>query len=194
MITMEAIILKDTVTGRLTDDEFYRFCMDNRDLKIERNNKLEIIIMSPTNSFSGKINTEILRQLSNWNFETKKGEVFDSSSGFLLPDRSVFSPDAAWVSKAKWEALTEEQKNSFAPVCPEFVIEVRSKSDRLEDVQNKMAKWISNGVVAGWIIDPLDQKVYLYAASGQFAVSDFQEKLSNQELLPGFALDLSLLR
>ncbi|MFZ5972868.1 MAG: Uma2 family endonuclease [Bacteroidota bacterium] len=192
---MDTIVLKDRITGSMSDEEFLWFCQENKDLRIERNKNLEIIIMSPTNSFSGKINTEVLRQLSNWNHQSRLGEVFDSSTGFSLPDRSIFSPDAAWMPKAKWNQLTDEQKNSFAPVCPDFVIEIRSKSDYIEDVVAKMENWMNNGAVQGWIIDPIDEKVYLFHQDGRKEmVEGFGKSIKASHPVQGFELDLSLLK
>ncbi len=191
---MQPVILKDHITNQLNDEEFFRFCVENSDLRIERSSNLEIIIMSPTSSLSGKINTEIIRQLSNWNVHEKKGEVFDSSTGFTLPDRSVFSPDASWVSDAKWNALSEEQKNSFSPVCPEFIIEIRSKSDSLPEMQKKMNKWIMNGCRLGWLIDPLDKQVHLYRPDQSPEIIDgFAQPVQATLPVEGFVLDLSFL-
>ena len=113
---METIVLKDRVTNKMTDDEFLWFCLENKDLRIERNSNLEVLIMSPVTSLSGFWNMEVSRQLANWAVEQKKGIAFDSSTGFTLPDRSVLSPDASWVSKTKWRSLSEEDQNKFAPI------------------------------------------------------------------------------
>jgi len=191
---MQTVILKDHITNQLNDEEFFQFCIENRDLRIERNSNLEIVIMSPTSSLSGKINTEIIRQLSNWNVLKKTGEVFDSSTGFTLPDRSVFSPDASWVSSAKWSALTEEQKNSFSPVCPEFIIEIRSKSDSFQEMHNKMNKWIMNGCQLGWLIDPLNKEVHSYKpGQSPEIVYGFTQPVYANVPVEGFVLDLSFL-
>src|SRR5688572_15045781 len=125
---MEALILRDSITGSMTDEEFLRFCLENPGLRIERNSNLEIVIMSPVSTLSGLHSSEIFAQLYQWNKRYGKGVVFDSSTGFTLPDRSVLSPDASYLSTAKWENLSDDDKNKFAPVCPEFVVEVRSKS------------------------------------------------------------------
>lgn len=109
---MDTVTLKDSVTSNMTDDEFFRFCTENSNLRIERNHKHEIIIMSPVNSLGGFLSGEVLRQLSNWNYENGKGVVFDSSTGFTLPDNSVLSPDASWLSKQKWNTLDEDEKNA----------------------------------------------------------------------------------
>jgi len=191
---MDTVVLRDSITGKYSDEEFFKFCAENRGLRIERNNKLEIVIMSPTSSFSGRINAEVIRQLSNWNAACRLGEVFDSSTGFCLPDRSVFSPDAAWVSNEKWRSLTEEQKNSFAPVCPEFVIEIRSKSDYVNELLEKINSWIENGANLVWLIDPIDKKVYFVYPDRERKIHvGFDRKINGEEPVSGFELDLSLL-
>ncbi len=192
---METIILKDRITNAMSDEEFLWFCQENKDLRIERNSKLEIVLMSPTNAFSGKINTEILRQLSNWNFEEEKGEVFDSSTGFTLPDRSVLSPDASWVSSEKWESLSEGDQNRFAPLCPEFVIEIMSKTDHLEELQKKMKIWIANGANLAWLLDPSKKITHIYRSDGSVEkITGFDKEIKGEGLLDGFILDLSLIK
>ena len=191
---METVILKDSITNRMNDNEFFRFCLENKNLRIERNSNLEIIIMSPTSSFSGKINTEVIRQLSNWNIHEKRGEVFDSSTGFTLPDRSVFSPDASWVSNEKWNKLTDEQKNSFAPLCPEFIIEIRSKSDSSSEMHSKMNQWMKNSCHLGWLIDPINKEVHIYKQGTlPEVISGFKRPIQADNPVEGFLLDLSFL-
>lgn len=149
---MQPITLKGTFFDKLSDEEFFQFCQENCDLRIERNRDLSITIMSPTGSLSGFYNAEILAQLVIWNRISQTGLVFDSSTGFLLPDQSVKSPDAAWVSREKWEVLTLGQRLRFAPICLEFVIELRSATDSLEQLQGKMLMWLANGCAMGWWI------------------------------------------
>lgn len=191
---MDTIILKDRFTASMTDQEFLWFCLENKDLRIERNSNLAIIIMSPVTSLSGYHNLEIARQLANWSKENKSGIAFDSSAGFTLPDRSVLSPDASWVSLTKWNALTEEDKDRFAPLCPEFIIEVRSKSDSLEDLQQKMNVWIKNGAELAWLIDPREKTSYLYRPGKEPEIlTGLDKKLEGEGPVKGFVLDLSLL-
>ncbi len=192
---METIILKDRVTNKMTDEEFLWFCQENKDLRIERNSNLEILLMSPVTSLSGFWNAEILRQLATWAIEQKGGFVFDSSTGFTLPDRSVLSPDASWISKGKWQALSDEDQNKFAPICPEFVIEIKSKSDSLEDLQTKMKNWVSNGAQLAWLIDPSQKKSFIYKSTGEMEkVEGFDKKLKGEGLVEGFVLDLNLIK
>jgi len=192
---MDSFVLKGSVTGGMSDEEFLRFCQDNPDLRIERNSNLEIIIMSPVNSLSGFYSGEVYGQLRDWNRKYKKGIVFDSSAGFTLPDRSVLSPDASWISSESWSKLSEEEKNRFAPVCPEFVVEVRSKSDHLPDLKKKMKVWIRNGAYSAWLIDPIDRVVCLFTKDGkEETVEDFEKKIEGEGPIAGFVLDLSLLK
>jgi Uma2 family endonuclease len=192
---MEAIVLKDEFTSQLTDEQFFWFCQQNKDQRIERNSNHEIIIMSPVTSKSGNHSGEIFRQLANWSVLNGKGIHFDSSAGFTLPDKSVFSPDASWISNDRWNALSDEDKDRFAPICPDFVIEVRSKSDSLEELQNKMLLWLKNGSQLAWLIDPREKNSYLYRPKKVVEViKGLDKKLLGEEPVNGFILDLSLLR
>jgi len=192
---MEAIILKDRITSNMTDEEFLWFCIENKDLRIERNSNLEIIIMSPVTTKSNYGSGAAFAQLYMWSLKSKHGYAFDSSTGFTLPDRSVFSPDASWVSLEKWNALSEEDKDRFAPVCPEFIIEVRSKSDSLEDLQKKMLVWIKNGAQLAWLIDPREMTTYIYRPGKEKEIIiGLNHKIEGEGLLKGFILDLSLLK
>jgi len=191
---MDALVLKDSITGSMTDGEFLKFCLENPGLRIERNTNLEIIIMSPVTSLSGFFSAEVCGQLRDWNKKSKTGIVFDSSAGFTLPDRSVFSPDASWISRARWSSLSEEDKNKFAPLCPEFIMEVRSKSDTLEDLKKKMTTWIANKAQLAWLIDPVEKKCYLFHSDGSVEVIEgFDKKIKAEKPVEGFELDLSLL-
>lgn len=187
---LDKIILRGKEV-QMTDEEFFSFCQSNPELNIERNSQREIIIMSPTGSKSGNLNIKIGAQLENWNEKENLGVVFDSSTGFTLPDDSVRSPDAAWVSYEKWNRLSEDEKERFAPVCPEFIVELKSKNDKICDLQSKMETWIENGVQLGWLIDPVDQKVYIYQPQQKVTtMQGFQQKLSGGSVLPGFVFDL----
>jgi Uma2 family endonuclease len=194
ILNMDALVLKDSITGSMTDKEFLKFCLENPGLRIERNNRLEIIIMSPVTSLSGFFSAEVCGQLRDWNKKSKTGIVFDSSAGFTLPDRSVFSPDASWISKDKWNSLSEEDKNTFAPLCPEFIIEVRSKSDSLLDLKRKMGIWIANNAQLAWLIDPIDKKSYYFLTDGSIQeIEGFDKNLIGRSPVEGFELDLSSL-
>ena len=191
---MEALVLRDSITGNLTDEEFLKFCLENPGLRIERNSNLEIIIVSPVTSLSGFFSAEVCGQLRDWNKKSKTGLVFDSSAGFTLPDRSMLSPDASWISKDRWNSLSDEDKNKFAPLCPEFIIAVRSKSDSLEDLKKKMTVWISNKAQLAWLVDPVEKNSYVFHPDGSVEkIEGFDKKIRGEKPVEGFELDLSLL-
>jgi Uma2 family endonuclease len=188
---MNSVILKGKLASNFNDDEFFQLCAGNPELRIERNRNLEIVIMSSVTALSGLWNMEIARQLANWSAEQKTGFAFDSSTGFSLPDRSILSPDASWVSREKWMSLPDDDKDKFAPICPEFVIEIKSKSDSIDDLKKKMKIWISNGAELGWLIDLKENIVYLYRANGFEEVLTNPSKLFGEGKVAGFILDLS---
>lgn len=192
---MEPVILKFPASTQFTDDELFEFCITNKELRIERDNKGQIIIMAPTGSLGSAHNMTVASLLWIWNQKEKSGVVFDSSGGFRLPDNSMRAPDAAWIQNERWQKLTLEEQEKFAPLTPDFVIEVRSKSDLLEEQQNKMEEWIKNGCRLAWLIDPLEQKAYVYKPDGLTQTSNsFDETLSGEEVLPHFQLHLSVLK
>ena len=178
----------------LSDDELFQLCVANKDLNIERDKDGRIIIMSPNGSLSDHIGALIVIELGIWNKTAQKGIVFSSSSGFTLPDGSMRSPDVAWVSNEQWDKLTKKQKIKFAPLAPEFIVEVRSPSDALKDLQSKMIAWMENGVLLSWLIDVEKEKVYIYTQEGLTSlIEGFSSKVEGGEVLPGFKFDLSLL-
>lgn len=147
---------------RMTDDELLEFCLANEPARVERDANGELIVMSPTFSEGGGIEGEVGVELAIWARADGRGRYFGPNAGFTLPDSSVRAADAAWVSWNQWNALTTEQRNSFAPICPEFVIEVRSNSDRLPLLQDKMGIWTANGAELAWLIDPQRKVVEVY--------------------------------
>ena len=151
----------------MTDDELMRFCTVNEVLRVEREPNGEILVMTPSGSRTSRINSEIIYLLTAWAKEDGRGVVFDSNGGFSLPDGSVRAPDAAWVKLHRWQALTPDQQSGYAPLCPDFVIELRSPSDKLPDLQAKMAQWIANGAEVAWLIDPIDKAVTIYRPGDQ---------------------------
>jgi len=196
-VTIENININ--VTGNLSDDmsddEFFHFCTQNRDLRIERDANRQIYIMPPTGLDTGAFNADINTDLSIWNRINKNGKVFDSSTGFTLPDRAVFSPDAAWISNEKISKLTKEERKIFAPVCPDFIVELKSKSDTIPELQNKMLKWMENGCALAWLLIPEKEEAHIYRSDGSIEiVKGFNKKLSGENILPGFKLDLSILK
>jgi Uma2 family endonuclease len=191
---MNGLVLKDSVTRHMTDDEFLRFCQENPTLRIERNSDLEVTIMSPVSTLSGSHSSEIFGQLYLWNRQNSNGLVFDASVGFTLPDRSVLSPDASWMSRDKWNRLNQAERNRFASACPEFVIEVLSKSDDIEVLQRKMVSWIKHGASLAWLIDPWNATTYWYqTGSAEKVFNGFDKKILAVEPVRDFELDLSRL-
>ncbi|MEL7034594.1 MAG: Uma2 family endonuclease [Cyanobacteria bacterium J06592_8] len=175
---------------QLTDEQFFRLCRDNRDLKFERNANGDLLIMSPTGGETGRTNFEIAVDLGIWNRQTQLGVAFDSSTGFTLPNGADRSPDAAWIPLERWNALTSEQRQQFIPLCPDFVIELRSASDRLTTLQDKMQEYIENGTRLGWLINPQDRQVEISRQNKEVQVLESPKSLSGEDVLPGFILNL----
>ena len=140
----------------MNDEELMQFCAANEALRVEREPNGEILVMTPAGGRTGNINIRIGRFLDVWAEVDGRGLAFDSSTGFTLPDGSMRNPDGAWVLASRWNELSEKDQGRFAPICPDFVIELRSPSDRLPDVQEKMQMWIANGAEVAWLIDPVD--------------------------------------
>ncbi|MGI9174546.1 MAG: Uma2 family endonuclease [Rhodothermales bacterium] len=176
----------------LSDEELFRLCAANPELFIERTSHGELIFMAPAGGTSSNRNSLLNRRLGNWNEETGLGVVFDSSGGFILPNGAMRAPDAAWIPKAKWEALSPEQREQFPPLCPDFVIELRSRTDRLRDLQGKMAEYVASGCRLGWLIDPYERQAHIYRPQQDVEVAGFDGALSGEDVLPGFTLDLAL--
>lgn len=189
---METITLNFKHVDGFTDDEFYWFCQDNPELKLERTAHGQIIVMPNTGGKTGIRNSEINFQLQAWNRIQKRGEVFDSSTTFHLPSGADRSPDASWVEKSRWDTLTEAQKTKFPPLCPDFVVELRSESDSLKDLHKKtQEEWMDNGCRLAWLIDPKEKKTYVYRPGGHIETLDgFDRQIEGGDVLPGFALDL----
>ncbi|MEA5575625.1 Uma2 family endonuclease [Anabaena sp. UHCC 0451] len=180
-----------TLNLDLTDEQFFQLCQNNRDLRFERTAAGELIIMPPTGSDTGNRNFDIAVELGIWNKQTKLGKGFDSSTGFKLPNGKDVSPDVAWVKKESWDSLTPEQQNKFAPIYPDFVIELRSPSDSLKPLQEKMQEYIENGVKLAWLIDRKQRKVFIYRPAKVVEELDKPQTLNGEDILPGFVLDLS---
>ncbi len=173
---------------QMTDQQFYEFCQANCDLRIERTASGEVIIMPPVFSDTGNRNSKITVQLGNWAEQNGTGESFDSSTGFTLPNGATRSPDASWIKLERWNTLTEKQKASFAPICPDFVIELRSLSDHLSGLQDKMKEYIASGASLGWLIDRKHRKVYIYRPNQEPEILDHPEAISGAPELPEFVL------
>ncbi len=189
---MEAIVLSVNAVGRFNDEAFYNFCQDNPTLRFERDAQGQIIIVPNTGGKTGAINFEITGQLGNWNKAHRLGKGFDSSTAFRLPNTAVRSPDVAWVSNGRWQGLSEQEQKQFPPLCPDFVIELKSESDQLPNVQKKMQEWLDNGCRLAWLIDPQTETVYVCQPGRETeTVHPFRGELSGGEVLPGFSLQLA---
>ena len=175
---------------RMNDEQYFNFCQLNRDLRIERTSEGEIIVMSPTGGKSGNQNAKVLVALGKWAETSGLGQVFDSSTEFMLPNRAGRAPDVSWVRNERWTALTDKQQEQFPPLCPDFVVELRSPSDRLNTLQAKMEEYIANGAQLGWLIDPLERKIHIYRPDTAADILDDPDKVSGEPLLKGFVLDL----
>ena len=175
----------------LTDDQFFEFCQINRDLRIERTATGELLIMPPTGSETGGRNFNLIGQLWAWVNQDGTGIGFDSSTGFTLLNGAERSPDAAWVKLERWNALTPEQQKKFAPICPEFVVELRSPSDNSEPLKTKMHEYVDNGALLGFLIDRKNRQVYIYRPGVAVECLDHPATVSGDPVLPGFVLDLS---
>jgi Uma2 family endonuclease len=187
---MTAITLNLYPTLELTDEQFALICRTNRDLKLERTATGELVIMPPTGGETGKKNSSINAQLWLWNQQEQLGEVFDSSTGFKLPNGATRSPDAAWIEKTRWNSLTAEQQQQFIPLCPDFVIELRFNLDNLSELQKKMQEYVDNGLLLGWLIDPQNQQVLVYQQNCSVKIIARPTNLSGEKILLGFILNL----
>lgn len=174
----------------LTDEQFFKLCQRNRDYQFERTAEGELIIMPPTGSDTGRRNIKIAAQLELWSSQNNLGVAFDSSSGFKLPNGADRSPNASWVRQDRWAALTPQQQERFAPLCPDFIVELRSPSDRLQPLQAKMQEYLNNGARLGWLIDRANQRVEVYRQGREVEMLQSLSSLSGEEVLPGFVLDL----
>jgi Uma2 family endonuclease len=187
---MNTVVLNLDPVVHLTDEQFYDLCMANRDLKLERNQKGELIVVSPVGGESGNQEADLIVDVGNWNRQTRLGKVFSSSTIFCLPNGAERSPDVAWVQLERWEALTPEQRVKFPPLVPDFVIELRSQTDRLRPLQEKMLEYLENGLRLGWLIDPQGQQVEIYRLGQPVEVVRIPAKLSGEAVLPEFVLTL----
>jgi len=175
------------ILKRMSDHDFFEFCQRNTDFRIERTSSGDLIIMPPTGGYTGRSNFKLSGLFYIWVEADGTGVGFDSSTGFTLPNGAERSPDVAWVKRARWEALTEDEKIEFPPICPDFVIELRSASDTLSKLQDKMQEYIDNGAQLGWLIDPKEKKVHIYRPNLAVEILDNPPSVSDS-FLPGFVL------
>lgn len=180
-----------SLTLTVTHEQLVELAIANRDLQLERTAAGELIVMAPTGSITGNRNLDIEGQLWLWNRQAKLGKTFNSSTGFHLPNGADRSPDAAWVRQDRWDALTPEQQEGFAPLCPDFIVELRSTHDNLSLLQVKMQEYMSNGTCLGWLIDRKNQTVEIYRQGQAVEILHRPLSLSGEDVLPGFVLDLT---
>ena len=192
LISREIIPLKIRLhpSMRMTDEQFFDFCQLNQDVRIERNSKGELIFMSPTGAEGEERNFNLIGQLWLWTKQNATGVGFGSSGGFTLPNGAVRSPDAAWIEKKRWDKIDRNLRKKFAPICPDFVVELRSETDSLQVLQDKMQEYIDNGTKLGWLIDPIQQKVYIYRPNTDLEELDHPNSLNGENVLSGFVLEL----
>jgi Uma2 family endonuclease len=193
---METITLNIPSTVALTDEQFYHLCMANEEWRMELTAEGELMIMPPTGGESGIRNSDLNLQVGWWNRQTRLGFVFDSSTIFQLPNGAKRSPDVSWVIRERWEALSPEDRRRFPPLCPDFVIELRSETDSLPKLQSKMLDYLVNGLRLGWLIDPQTPLVEIYRPNQDvetltFSAQQAPPSLSGESVLPGFILDLT---
>ena len=192
---MEKYAIKLPQHLQFNDDEFFAFCQENRDLRFERNANGEIIIMSPTGGITGKRNGKLSAKLDYWNEEYELGEVFNFSTGFVLPNGAMRSPDAAWVVQSRWDALLYEQQEKFPPLCPDFIVELISPSDTLTASQEKMDEWMASGCRLGWLFYPKEERGWVYEGVEEVReIQGLDQTLSGNPVLPGFVFDLKWLK
>jgi Uma2 family endonuclease len=176
----------------LTDEQFYQLCINNPELNIERSAQGILIVMTPVGGDSGNQEMSLGGELYLWNKQTNLGKVFSSSTLFKLPGGGDRSPDAAWIELSRWQALTSEQRQKFPPIAPDFVIELRSRTDSLKSLQEKMQEYMDSNVQLGWMFNPQDQQVEIYRQGQEKEVRSLPTKLSGEKILPGFELQVDL--
>ncbi|NEP16082.1 MAG: Uma2 family endonuclease [Leptolyngbya sp. SIO4C1] len=177
---------------RVSHEQFLQIVRANPDLRLELTSNGKLIGMAPTGSEGGQRNAEIGADLVIWNRKTKLGVVFDSSTGFTLPNGAIRSPDVAWIARDRWEALTPDQKKGFAPICPDFVLELASESDDIKELQAKLQEYIENGARLGWLIDPRSKRVWIYRPSQPVESLQNPTALSGENVLVGLKLSLPM--
>ena len=178
---------------RMTDAEFFEFCMQHKDLRIERTSVGDLIIMPPTGGKTGNSNFTLTSKAGIWVERDGTGVGFDSSTCFVLPNGAIRSPDVSWIRRERWDALTEDEQAVFPPLCPDFVIELRSRTDSLKELQAKMEEYIANGAQLGWLLDPKGRAAYIYRPGRAVECLDAPPTLAGDPELPGFVLDVAYL-
>lgn len=189
--TQDGVVdLSPLMRQKISEEAFFEFCRINDDLRIEMNKNGDVIIMPPTTSETGRKNNNLATDVTIWARKDATGIVFDSSTGFTLPNGAKRSPDVSWIKNERWNALSESEKNKFAQICPDFVIELRSKTDSLQILQAKMTEYIENGAELGWLIDSANRKIYVYRPNIEVEILEKPEIVSGEPLLKHFELEL----
>ena len=188
---MTAITVNFSSVIDLSDEQFFQLCISNPDTKFERNPDGKIIIMPPTGGETGRRNANLIGQFIIWNEQSKLGQVFDSSTGYRLPNGANRSPDVSWIKQERWDSLTSEQKQKFIPLALDLALELMSPSDYLRDVRAKMHEYLDNGVRLGWLINPKAKQVEIYRLGRDVELLDSPQSISGEDVLPGFTLDLT---
>lgn len=190
---MTAIVLNLKPFVELSDEQFYQLCQNHCDLKFERTTKGELVIVAPIGGEGGSCEAELMGDLVFWNRRTQLGKVFSSSTCFKLPNGADRSPDTAWISWERWNQLTPLEQKRFPPICPDFVIELRSESDALKPLQQKMQEYINSGLRLGWLINPQERQVEIYRANQPQQVLQNPDRIDGEDVLPGFVFALAIL-
>ena len=193
MTITQSVILNIKNVG-LSDEQFYQLCQINEYYKFEQTAKDELIILPPSNLITGNREAELNGNLMIWNRQTKLGKVFSSSTVFTLPNGGKRSPDVAWIANERWESLTIQEKEKFAKICPDFVIELRSRTDSLSQLQEKMQEYLNSGLRLGWLIDPQNQQVEIYRQNQSVEIVSLPTSLSGENVLLGFILELPVFK
>ena len=187
---MTTVLKLEPLTHSLTRSQFRELCQSNPDVPLERSPQGELVIMSPVGGESSNQEANLITKVGIWNEQTQQGYIFSSSTIFSLPKGGDRSPDVAWVAKHRWEALSPEDRESFPPICPDFVIELRSRSDRLSPLQAKMQEYLDSGLQLGWLINPQDQQVEIYRPGKSVEILTLPATLTGDPIRPGFQLSL----
>jgi Uma2 family endonuclease len=189
-LVLEAIDLPIRIRTerRMTDEEFLEFCVANEPARVERDTNGELIVMSPNVAEGGALEADVYSELRVWALSDGRGKTFGPNSGFTLPDGSLRAPDASWIAFERWNRLTQAQRSVYAPICPEFIIEVRSAKDRLPELQERMTEWIANGAELAWLIDPKRKVVEVYRAGAAAEVLEAPTSVQGSGCVRGFEL------
>ena len=186
-----ALNLPERILLQVTSEQFAQLAIANRDLRLERTATGVLIVNPPTGSESGNRNARIITQLGVWSEANENlGEIFDSSAGFKLPNGANRSPDVSWVARQRWDALTPAERLNFSPICLDFLVELRSATDTIKDLREKMEEYMENGAKLGWLIDPQNKRVEIYRSGQAVEILENPDTLSGEEILPGFILYL----